>query len=56
MNELQESRRIQAEMQSALEEQRTAYAQQKILMDRDQMGHDAKFAKFEKALERDSRD
>ena len=47
---------MQEEIQSALEEQKAAYTQQKLLMDRDQMGHDAKFARFEEALERVSRD
>ena len=43
-------------MQSALEEQRIAYAQQGEAMAHEQMGQDAKFARFEEALERVSRD
>ena len=36
-HELQESRRIQEELQSALEEQKAAYAQQKILIDNEKL-------------------
>ena len=56
MKELQQSRRIQEEMQSALREQSFAYAQQKLCIERDQTGHDAKLASFEQALEGVRRD
>ena len=43
-------------MQRALEELRTAHAQQRLLIVDEQKGHDAKFAGLEKALENVSRD
>ena len=50
MNELQESRRIQEEMYSALEEQNAAIAQQKLFIERDQEKHAANLENFEQAL------
>ena len=43
-------------MQSALEEQKAAYAQQKLFIECDQTGHDAKLASFEQAIEGVRRD
>ena len=56
MQELQESRRVQEEILSALEEQRAAYAQQELIIDLDQSGHDAKLASFQQVFEGVRRD
>ena len=56
MRELQESRRVPEEILSALEEQKAAYAQQNLFIERDQTGHEAKLASFEQALESVRRD
>ena len=50
MNELQESKRVQEEIYSALEEQRAAFAQQKVILEYDQELHAAHLEHFEQAL------
>ena len=56
MNELQESRRIQEEIYHALEEQKAAFAQQKLFIERDQEKHAANLENYEQALQSVRRD
>ena len=56
MKELQESKRMQEEIQSALEEQKATVAQQKILMDNEKIWQGSKIVSFKQALEGVRRD